>query len=162
MSQAADNQPYSLLAGLDAEQARRVIAHGVKEKIACGGLLFPLGAEADRLFLIESGRISLLMPLCVRGEERDVFLEEEGRGQMVGWSALVPPHRFTLKARAAVDAEVIALPRAALEALFREDAAIASAVHRNLATMVGQRLQKVQAMWIREIQRGIDSRFGTR
>ena len=50
----------------------------------------------------------------IRGTERDVLIEERGPGQAFGWSALVPPHRFTLTATASMDSTALALPRAAL------------------------------------------------
>ena len=45
-----------------------------------------------------------------RGREEDVLIEEREAGQTLGWSALIPPHRFTLKATAPLDTDVLALP----------------------------------------------------
>lgn len=50
----------------------------------------------------------------IRGQEQDVLVEERSPGQTVGWSALIPPYRFTLSATALPDTEVIALPRESL------------------------------------------------
>ena len=54
----------------------------------------------------------------VRGREENVLVEERCPGQTVGWSALIPPYRFTLTATAPVETEVIALPREALTRYF--------------------------------------------
>ncbi len=77
-------------------------------------------------------------------------------GQTVGWSALIPPHRFTLKAIAPLETEVIALSREVLREVFNSYPDIGYTVSLNLATVIGQRLQMFQAMWLREMQRNVD------
>ena len=77
---------------------------------------------------------------------------------MLGWSALIPPHRFTLKATAAFDTDIVALPRQALVDHFGAHPSVGHAVIKNLATVIGQRLQVLQAMWLREMQRVIEMR----
>jgi hypothetical protein len=58
-----------------------------------------------------------------------------------------------LKATAPLETELIALPRSALLEHFAARPAVGYAVTRNLAAVVGQRLQVFQAMWLREVQR---------
>ena len=77
---------------------------------------------------------------------------------MLGWSALIPPHRFTLKATAPLETVLIALPRQALVSHFAAHPAVGHVVISNLATIIGQRLQVLQAMWLREMQRVIEMR----
>jgi hypothetical protein len=50
------------------------------------------------------------------------------------------------------------LPRARLIAFFDANPAAGYVVLRNLAAIVGQRLQVFQAMWLREMQRFVESR----
>ncbi len=142
-----------LLTGLAAEDAAAVMALGTRVRLAPGEALFHLGDAADSLFVVERGRIALMLPMMVRGREEDVLIEERLPGEALGWSGLVPPHRFTLKAYAPLDTEVVALPREALLAHFAAHPAVGYAVTRNVAAVVGQRLQVFQAMWVREMQR---------
>ena len=100
-----------LLQGVEPDEAARLLALGVRFDVASGQPLFRLGASADRLFIIERGRIALRLPIQVGGRREELVVEELGPGQTVGWSALIPPHRFTLEAVASVDATVIALSR---------------------------------------------------
>lgn len=148
-----------LLAGLTAEEAAEVKALGSSVKLAAGDTLFRLGSEADRLFVVERGRVALSLPMRVGGHEEDVLVEERGPGQAVGWSALVPPHRFTLTAVAQLDTEVLALPRSALLAHFAARPSVGYAVTRNVAAVTGQRLQVFQTMWVREMQRSVLQRY---
>ena len=142
-----------LLADLPEREARGIEALGVWQPLTSGQVLFELGSVADRLYVVQRGRISLTLPMTVGGRPRDVLVEERGPGQTVGWSALIPPHKFTLKAAAPLDSEVLAIPRLALEAHLEADPVVGYHVARNVAAVVGQRLQVMQAMWLREMQR---------
>jgi CRP-like cAMP-binding protein len=147
-----------LLTGLTAGDVSDVTALGERRSLPSGTVLFHLGAEADRIFLIERGRIKLTLPMQLEGREEDIVVEERQPGETVGWSALIPPHRFTLKATAQMDTGVLALPRAALMTLFAARPTVAYMVTRNVAAVVGQRLQVFQAMWLREVQRVVELR----
>ncbi len=142
-----------LLRGLGDDEAARVMTLGTRISLQSGEELFRLGAPAESVFVIERGRIALTLPIQVGGREEDILVEERVTGQTVGWSGLIPPHRFTLRASAPLETEVVALPRAALLEYFAAHPAAGYVVTRNLASVVGQRLQVFQAMWRREMQR---------
>lgn len=145
-----------LFVGLPSHQIEQALAFGSRVTLRSGAELFTIGTEADRIFIVERGRIKLTLPMQVRGRDQDVLVEEMGPGQTVGWSALVPPYRFTLKATAPVETEVIALSRDALRELFADDPAAGYTVTMNLAAVIGERLQLFQAMWLREMQRTVE------
>jgi CRP/FNR family transcriptional regulator, cyclic AMP receptor protein len=147
-----------LLRGLPAPAADAIVALATRQRVAAGTELFRLGGAADSVFVVERGRILLTLPLTVGGCEKDVLIEERSPGQAVGWSALVPPHLFTLNATAPLDSEVLAIPRLALAAFFADDPAVGAVVMRNVAEIMGQRLQVYQTMWLREMQRGLELR----
>ena len=109
-------------------------------------------AGKGNLYVVRQGRIALTLPMEVRGQAQDVLIEERGPGQAVGWSALIPPHRFTLKATAPLGTDVLVLPRARLIEYLTAHPAIGYQVARNVAAVVGQRLQVFQAMWLRQMQ----------
>jgi len=148
--------PADVLVGIAEEDAAPVLALGTRIALSAGQVLFNLGDPAESLFVVERGRIALTLPMTVRDREQDVLIEERSPGQSLGWSALVPPHRFTLKAAAAVDTEVLALPRAALFDHFAAHPAVGYAAMRNLGAVVGHRLQVMQTMWLREVQRVVE------
>jgi CRP-like cAMP-binding protein len=147
-----------LLRGLSEEQARHVTGLGARIRLASGAELFPLGAPAENLFIVERGRIALTLPMQVRERDEDVLIEERAPGQAFGWSALIPPHRFTLKATAPLDTEVLAIPRRALLQYFDTHPDVGYIVTQNVAEVMGRRLQVFQAMWLREMQRVVELR----
>ena len=147
------NGQTELLSGLGPDDVAAVTALGSRITLSNGDALLRLGDQADRLYVIERGRIALTLPMRVRDRDEDILIEERTAGQTLGWSALIPPNRFTLTATALVQTEVIALPRTALLEHFARTPEVGYAVTRNVAAVVGQRLQVFQAMWLREMQR---------
>jgi CRP-like cAMP-binding protein len=147
-----------MLQGVSATDAARLIALGSRVHVPTGAQLFELGTEARDVFLIERGRIALTLPMVFGDRQEDILVEERTAGQLVGWSGLIPPHRFTLKASAQIDTDVLALPRGELLQFFEANPAVGYVVMRNLASIVGQRLQVFQAMWLREMQRFVETR----
>ena len=147
-----------LLTGLADAEIAELMRLALPARLASGETLFHLGDTADAVYLVERGRIALTLPVRVAGREEDVLVEERSPGQMVGWSGLIPPHRFTLNAKAPLETELLALPRLALVEHFATRPAVAYQVTRNVAIVVGQRLQVLQAMWLREVQHLIELR----
>jgi CRP-like cAMP-binding protein len=148
-----------LLGGLAADDAAAVMALGTPVSLAAGQVLFDIGTGADTIYVIDRGRMTLTLPIRVGAREEHVLIEEREAGQALGWSALIPPHRFTLKATAPLDTLVVAFARAALLEHFAMRPAVGYVVMRNVAAVTGHRLQVFQAMWLREIQRTVALNF---
>src|SRR5947207_12540437 len=126
-----------LLQGLGQPEAERLLALGKRMLLTSGAELFHLRDVADSIYLVARGRIRLTLPMQVRGREEPVLVEERTPGQTVGWSALIPPYRFTLTASAPLDTEVVTLSRAALRAHFTSHPEVGQTVLLNLAAVVG-------------------------
>ncbi len=150
------HEQSELVKDLTAEEVERILALGTRIALPSGTSLFRLGDPAERLFLIERGQIRLTLPMRVRGREEDVVVEERTAGQTVGWSALIPPHKFTLAATAPLETEVIALPREELRKYLAANPTLGYKITLNLAIVIGHRLQLFQTMWLREMQRTVE------
>ncbi len=155
-----DSYP-DLLKSMSAEDADAVLSLGRHSVLPSGAVLFQLGADADQLYVVNRGRVNLTLPMQVFGQEQDILVEERVAGQTLGWSALVPPHRFTLKATAQIDTDLLVFRRAALLDHFAANPRVGYAVVGNVAATVGQRLQVFQAMWLREMKRVLELSRGT-
>ena len=57
--------------------------------------LFEEGGTADRLWLIEAGEVALDLQMPGHGP---LIIETLGRGEVIGWSWLFPPHQWQLGA----------------------------------------------------------------
>lgn len=146
-----------LLTGLADREAAGVLALGMPVSLAAGEVLFRLGDEATSLYVIQSGLITLAMPMQIGGREENVRIDERAPGQTVGWSTLIPPHRFTLTASAPVASDLLAFPRDSLLGYFGSHPAVGYLVSSNVAALVGERLQVFQAMWLREVQHMVNA-----
>jgi CRP-like cAMP-binding protein len=144
-----------LFEGLDAEDTAKLTVLGRLLTLAPGEALFALGEEAREVFIVERGRVALFMTMRVGSRDEAVPIEERQPGQIVGWSALIPPHKYTLSARAQAQSELLAIPRGPLVDYLNEHPRVGHVVHRNLAAIVGHRLQVLEAMWLREMQRTV-------
>jgi CRP/FNR family transcriptional regulator, cyclic AMP receptor protein len=147
-----------LLKGLEESEAERVLALGTRMLLTTGAQLFHLGDEAESIYLVTRGRLRLTLPMQIGEREENVLVEEGCSGQAVGWSALIPPYRFTLTATAPLETDLIELPREALDRYFAEHPETGQTVAWNLSRIIGQRLHLFQAMWLREIQRMVELR----
>ncbi len=152
-----DSRP-DLVADLRQEEATQLLALGSRVNLSSGQVLFRMGSEATTLYLVERGRIALTLPMQVGGREEDVLVEERTPGQTVGWSALIPPYRFTLNAIAPLETDVLAFKRSSLLEYFGQSPVVGYLVTKNVASVIGQRLQVFQAMWLREMQRVVELR----
>jgi CRP-like cAMP-binding protein len=147
-----------VLHGLAAHDADRLLSLGTRIILPRGTVLFRLGGNADSLYIVERGQLALTLPMQVMGREQNILIEERHPGQSLGWSALIPPHKFTLTATAPFDAEVLAFDRDALTQHLASAPEVGYIVARNVAEIVGQRLQVFQGMWLREMQRVVELR----
>jgi CRP-like cAMP-binding protein len=145
-----------LSAGLDERQHAELLALASLENLRPGATLFRLGSDATNLYVIERGQIALTMPMQIGGHEEDILVGERVAGQTVGWSTLIPPHRFTLTATAAVDTALLVFPREDLLAHCAAHPEVGYVIAQNVAKVVGQRLQVFQAMWLRQVQRMVN------
>jgi CRP-like cAMP-binding protein len=124
----------------------RVISSGA------GYTLFDRGQNADELMILQEGVVELRFPVQILGVTRAVTMEVKQAGDVVGWSALITPYRFTLSARTASKCILTGISRDSLQAFFETDPQTGYVFMRNLAGVVGRRLQAMQAIWMHDLQ----------
>lgn len=85
-----------VFAGLEQEELELVAGCGKNIAVDAGERLFREGDDANTFFLVRSGLVALETYVPNRGA---VTVVTCGPGEIVGWSWLVPPHRWRLTAR---------------------------------------------------------------
>ncbi|MEV0646405.1 cyclic nucleotide-binding domain-containing protein [Phytomonospora sp. NPDC050363] len=98
-----------------------------------GDRLFKEGTPAWGCWLITSGQVIL--------DAEGAVLETLGAGDLVGWSWLVPPHRWHFGATAVTDVSAIVLDTDRLKNFAEGDPGLGYAVTRTLFSVLLQRLQ---------------------
>lgn len=120
-----------------------------------GETFFRADEAAEELLILLSGRAALTIPISVYMVERQLQIESRGPGDLLGWSALVPPHRYTLTARATEAGEVLAVGREAFLGFCAEHPSEGYTIMANVARIIGERLVQVKALLVKEVERSI-------
>jgi CRP-like cAMP-binding protein len=122
---------------LDPEMRSRLASLGRRMRYEAGGVLLREGQLADDLGIVISGRIALSVRVPERGSVTILTVEP---GDIVGWSAFVPPHRSTSTAIALVASEVLAFDGPDLRAALDADPSLAAAVYPRVLRAMARRL----------------------
>ena len=153
-------EEVELFNGLSPDEIAKIQPLSRPRRLNGGDLVFRLGEKAESLFIVQEGQIELTLPLEVQGSIHEVRFQRVESGQTLAWSALVPPFRLTMSARATTDSVLLALQREDLFRLFRSDTHLGLTITANLAKVVGTRLNVTQALWIRELHRSVVQKYG--
>ncbi len=139
MAELVAAQP--LFAGLPSGAAELVAGCGRNVAVDRDRLLLAEGDDATTFYLIRRG----LVAVEVHGPDRgSLVVDTAGPGQVVGWSWLVPPYRWTFDARAVEPVGAIAIDGACLRAKADEDPAFGYALLQRISTMLLDRLQSTR------------------
>lgn len=138
--------------GISAGTVAELCSRGQAVPSEAGHLLFERGEDARELMILQEGVVELFFPVQVMGVTRDLTVETKHKGEVVAWSALVSPYRFTLGARCASDCVLTSLSREVLHEFFKDDPRAGYLLMRNLAGVIGRRLQGMQTIWLRDLQ----------
>ncbi len=124
-----------------------------------GRVLFERGRNAEELMILQDGAVELLFPIMILGVTREVVMEAKQPGAVVAWSSLVNPYLFTLSARCASDCRLVSFAREALYSFFETDPHTGYLFMRNLAGVIGRRLQAMQTIWMHDLQASATKRL---
>jgi CRP/FNR family cyclic AMP-dependent transcriptional regulator len=103
--------------------------------------------QADRLFILQRGRVQLrirLRPALEAGA--DVTVDEVEPGRIFGWSSLVKQRRFTASATALEPVVLLAIQADDLNALFDQDPHLGFVVMKQLAEVIASRLHRTREL----------------
>ena len=95
------------------------------------------GEPASALGIVATGRVALRLRVPERGPTTILTVEP---GNIVGWSAVIPPHRATSTVVALVPTELLLLDGEALRTQLDADPVLAAAVYRSLLEAIAHRL----------------------
>lgn len=158
---AIDLEQVQLFRGLHAAEVAVLEPLCRPIECAAGDAIFRLGAPAHDLFVVSAGQVALTLPVPIGGAYREVRVHEVDAGLVIGWSALVPPNKYTFGAQAVSAARLLALSAAALEQVFSAYPRIQRTVFTNLTGVIASRLTQLQAIVLRDLQRRLTERIAS-
>jgi CRP-like cAMP-binding protein len=95
------------------------------------------GEPTRSLGIVRSGRVAIRLRVPERGPTTILTVEP---GDVVGWSAVVPPHRATSTVMALIPTELLLIDGAALRAELAADPELAASVYLSLLEALARRL----------------------
>lgn len=107
-------------------------------RFSTGELIFREGEEANQFYLIREGKVAL--EVC-SPRRQPISVHTLGRGDVLGWSWLIPPYRWHFNARVIEPIRAFALDGKCLRAKCEEDHDLGYALMKQVAQVTTQRLQ---------------------
>lgn len=131
---------HPFFAGLDPETLELLAGCASNVHFAPGRFLFHEDAPAEAFYVVRHGRVSLQM----RTATEDVVLDTAHDGDVVGWSWLVPPYRWTFDARATEDTSAIAFDGLCLRGKCEQDPAVGYVLLQRVVQVMATRLHSAR------------------
>lgn len=128
---------HAFMRGLSERQLDLLAVMSRPVSFSAGAFVGREGEPADAFYLIQLGRVALETHTPDRGGVR---IQTVGAGEPVGWSWLVPPHRWQFDARAVEPVQAIALDASALRDRCELDHELGYQLLKRLVTVVASRL----------------------
>ena len=103
-----------------------------------GGYLFREGEEADRFYLLRLGRVAIQI---YGGAQGAITVETLGEGEVLGYSWLVPPHRWSFDGLAVELVRAVALDGSCLRAKCEENHDLGYELFKRFSGVMAKRLE---------------------
>lgn len=117
-------------------------------EIKKGQILFRQGENADKFYLLRNGCISIQMP-AIMGPNLEI--QALGKGQVLGWSWLIPPFKWSFQAMAEEDSELLMFDGTAILARCEREPKFGYELLKKFAALMSMRLdaarQKMMDEW---------------
>ncbi len=134
MIQTARLRNVEIFRGLPDEELEIVAGFCREESLPEGVALYEKGAQADTLFILEEGAVSIRFK---KGDKYTV----QAPGKILGCSFLVPPSRYTASAVTIAPSKLLAIESPDFYGLVHQESKIGLETRDNLAQVVPSRLK---------------------
>lgn len=158
MARVESSNQVAIFEGLAAQDSDAILQRGETITVKKGTRVIEAGQPAAALLLVRSGKIELRFNVVYYNGSIEVPLEILGAGGVLGWSALIPPHNYTLTGYATEDSELLQLQGSALQDYCEAHPRVGFTVMSNVARIVSERYETARKLLIGEIQRDLKKR----
>lgn len=115
----------------------QLAVHVTRRSYQVGDVILREGDETELFGIVSSGRVALRLLVPERGPVTILTVEP---GDVIGWSALVPPHRSTSTAVAVEPTGLLAFDGRELREVLGTDPALAATLYPRLLEALARRL----------------------
>jgi len=139
---------HAFFAALNEDYIKLLSEFVTEKKVARGEVLFQQGKAADSFYLVRKGRVSVQVPALVGPALELQVLDDD---QILGWSWLIPPYRWSFLARAVEDTELLEFDGSAIRARCEKDPKFGYELFKRFTALMSERLnaarQKMMDQW---------------
>lgn len=128
---------HALFNGLSDKHLTTLADHTQLVTVTAGQMLGQEGESANAFFLLRAGKVNIEMA-GARNEDRR--LQTIGAGEIVGWSWLVPPHRWRFDARVVDTVQALQIDARALRDRMEADHDLGYEVLKRFIAVITSRL----------------------
>ena len=137
----------SFFRDLPSEVGSFLAAHAQVRRLKESDVVFHFGERAQRFYLVTNGHISVEVAAI---EGPTLQLQDLGPGMVLGWSWLIPPHRWSFQARASTPVELIEFDGEAVLAECERNATLGYALLKRFSALMSERLHQARQRMIEE------------
>src|SRR5664280_2120342 len=117
-------------------------------EIKKGQILFRQGENADKFYVVHSGRISIQIPAII-GPALEI--QTLGKDQVLGWSWLISPYKWNFQTKAEEDTELLEFDGTAIQTRCEQDPRFGYELLKRFAVLMSVGLnaarQKMMEEW---------------
>jgi len=133
---------FPLFAGQSFYMLDEIAMISNEVSVSEGDWLFHEEEDADNFYLIIEGEVSLTLFLYYKGSSKHLKTTSPlTKGELFGWSSLVPPHHYKMGAVAEKDSTVLVINGKALRQLFDDNPEFGYPFMKNIAEEISDRLE---------------------
>jgi hypothetical protein len=121
------------LDGLEEGELRSIAPFLEEEDVAAGVMICKEGEQADRLYVLDQGKVSIHSK---KGRQYEI----DAPGKVVGWSFLMPPFLYTATATTITPSRLLVLKSPDFYFLIHKEPKMGMKVISNLAKVIASRL----------------------
>lgn len=136
---------HPFFAGMADAHLELVTGCAANEVVHANEYIYREGEPANKFYLIRHGRVAL--EVHVPGKS-PIMVETLKKGDLLGWSWLVPPYRANFDARAVELTRVISLDAECLRGKMEGDSALGYDLHKRFAPVIADRLASARRQLI--------------
>lgn len=101
-----------------------------------GDIILKEGEDADRFYIIRQGTVAIYI-----AKPSSITIQTIKEGDILGWSWLIPPHKYRFSARAVEDTRAVALDGKCLRGKCEENAKLGYNLLKRLVNVLSGRLE---------------------
>jgi CRP/FNR family transcriptional regulator, cyclic AMP receptor protein len=131
-------EEHPFIKGLEPKYIDLLVGCASNVRFDPEAFVFRQGEEADQFYLIRQGRIALAIHSEIYGP---ITIQTLEKGDILGWSWLVPPHYRHFDAQVLEQTRVIAFDGKCLRTKCQEDKSLGYELLMRMVPLMGQRLE---------------------